>query len=75
MQGFVHGPVSGTSSTAQQSGVIVMLSPGQVIAGSEPPAPVLAALRLHFIPEPRFVLLLGSGIAGLVVIGRHRMRK
>ena len=32
-------------------------------------------LTLHFIPEPGMLLLLGSGVAGLVLLGRHRMRK
>jgi hypothetical protein len=29
---------------------------------------------LHFIPEPGLLLLLGSGVAGLVLLGRSRMR-
>jgi hypothetical protein len=35
---------------------------------------LLGILKLHFLPEPGLVLLIGSGVAGLLVIGRHRMR-
>jgi hypothetical protein len=30
---------------------------------------------VHFIPEPGMLILLGAGVAGLVVMGRRRMRK
>jgi hypothetical protein len=77
-QGFVHGPVSLTSSTAKGSGVIQIVTPTSVTTSLSPPnnfLPVFGIIRLHFIPEPGLILLLGSGIAGLVVLGRHRMRK
>jgi hypothetical protein len=77
-QGFVHGPVSLTSSTAKASGVIQVVTPVAVTTSLAPPnnfLPVFGIIRLHFIPEPGLILLLGSGIAGLVVLGRHRMRK
>jgi hypothetical protein len=78
VQGFVHGPVSLTSSTAKASGVIQIVTPTEVTTSLAPPnnfLPVFGVIRLHFIPEPGLILLLGSGVAGLVVIGRHRMRK
>jgi hypothetical protein len=77
-QGFVHGPVSLTSSTAKGSGVVQIVTPTAVTTSLAPPnnfLPVFGIIRLHFIPEPGLILLLGSGIAGLVVLGRHRMRK
>ena len=77
-QGFVHGPASLTSSTAKGSGVIQVVTPVAVTTSLAPPnnfLPVFGIIRLHFIPEPGLILLLGSGIAGLVVLGRHRMRK
>jgi hypothetical protein len=78
-QGFAHGPASGTSSTATStgSGVIQVVTPVSVTTTLPPPSDMLALLgilKLHFLPEPGLILLLGSGVAGLVVIGRHRMR-
>jgi len=35
--------------------------------------PVIADMTLDFVPEPSTALLLGSGIAGLVVLGRRRL--
>jgi hypothetical protein len=36
---------------------------------------LFSTLKVHFIPEPGMLFLLGSGVAGLVVLGRRRMRK
>jgi hypothetical protein len=78
LQGFVHGPASGTSSTAAISGVLQIVTP--VLIETNLGAPdtwqaVWADVRLHFIPEPGLLLLLGSGVAGLLMLGRSRMRK
>ncbi len=76
-RGFVHGPVSGTSNTATGSGVIQVVTPVRVTTSMNPPNNVLAVLgilRLHLIPEPGLILLLGSGVAGLVLLGRSRYR-
>ncbi len=79
VQGFVHGPASATSSTATSlgSGVVQVVTPIRVTTTLLPPSDVLALLgilKLHFLPEPGLVLLIGSGVAGLLVIGRSRMR-
>ena len=79
VQGFVHGPASATSNTASSvgSGVVQVVTPVRVTTTLLPPSDVLALLgilKLHFLPEPGLVLLIGSGVAGLMVIGRHRMR-
>jgi hypothetical protein len=77
--GFVHGPASLTSSTANASGsgVVQVVTPIRVETSLPPPSDVLALLgilKVHFVPEPGLLLLIGSGVAGLLVIGRHRMR-
>jgi len=36
--------------------------------------PAFGILSLHFVPEPGTLMLLGSGIAGLVAFGRSRVR-
>ena len=43
--------------------------------GSTSNTSLFATLRIHFIPEPGLLLMLGSGIVGLAVIGRHRARR
>lgn len=77
--GFVHDANSGTSSTAANSGIIQLISPMQVITdgvpGENEKLQLFGTLTIHFIPEPGVLLLLGSGVVGLVLIGRHRMRK
>jgi hypothetical protein len=78
LQGFVHGPASNTTSTALISGVIQLVTPVLVETNLGQPdtwQAVWAQITLHFIPEPGLLLLLGSGVAGLLMLGRHRMRK
>jgi hypothetical protein len=77
IQGFKHGPASGTSSTAAGSGVIQWVTPSRVITTEDPPdekVAVFGILTIHFIPEPGMLLLLASGVGGLVLLGRSRMR-
>lgn len=77
--GFAHDPSSGTTSTAQPSGVVQLISPMQIVtnltSGSNAKLSLFSTLRLHFIPEPGMLILLGSGVAGLVLLGRRRLRK
>jgi hypothetical protein len=74
LTGEAHGPGSQTSSTAQASGFVRLVTP--VFVSTNIPAsavvPVFAFIDLHFVPEPGTLLLLSSGIAGLVLFGRSR---
>ena len=73
--GFQHGPASGTSSTAQASGVVQLVTVTHAftsLTSAFPEIPVFAVLTLHFVPEPGTLLLVGSGVAGLVLISRRR---
>jgi len=72
--GFAHGPASSTSSTAAASGSLQLVTP-VTISTSIAASTVVAAfgvMTLHFVPEPGTLLLLASGIAGLVLYGRTR---
>ncbi len=77
--GFAHGPGSLTSSTALPSGVVKFVTPLQVstnlTTGSNEVLSLFGSLKLHFVPEPGMLLLLGSGVVGLALLGRHRMKK
>jgi hypothetical protein len=77
-KGWAHAPASTTSSTAQPSGVVQLVTPGQIETnlplGSSDQMAVRVILVLHFIPEPGLLLLLGSGVVGLAVLGRRRLR-
>jgi len=76
--GFAHGPASGTTSTAQPSGVVQLVTPNQVrtnlALGSSEKVAVFGELLVRFIPEPGLLVLLGSGVAGLLLLGRNRIR-
>jgi hypothetical protein len=86
-RGFAHGPGSGTTSTAQIGGMLQMVTPMQVRWDTwygYPGVPWLhqryvyggfGVLTIRFIPEPGVGLLLATGIAGLVAIGRRRIRR
>ena len=79
LKGFAHDPASGTTNTATPSGVVQLVTPSQVETnlplGSNDKVAGGQTLRIHFIPEPGLLLLLGSGVAGLALLGRKRLRK
>ena len=78
-QGFVHGAASADSSTAANSGVIQLIAPQSVttygILGNSTKLSLFMTMTLHFIPEPGLLLLLGSGVVGLGLLGRSRMKR
>jgi len=71
------GGATPASNTAQASGVVSLVTPVFVSTniGASAVVPVFGLLQLHFVPEPGTLVLLGSGIAGLVSYGRTRTRK
>jgi hypothetical protein len=73
--GFAHGPASLTSSTAQPSGALQLVTVSKVftsLTGAFPEMPLTGILTLHFVPEPGTLLLLGLGVAALAAHGRRK---
>ena len=78
-QGWAHAPVSTTTSTVQPSGMVQLVTPTQVVTtsplGSNDKKGSFVIAVIRFIPEPGLLVLLGSGVAGLALVGRRRMRR
>ncbi|MBW2269135.1 MAG: PEP-CTERM sorting domain-containing protein [Deltaproteobacteria bacterium] len=78
-KGFAHDPASGTTNTADIGGVVQLVTGAQILstlpAGSNQKIGTGVQLLVRFIPEPGMLLLIGSGAAGLALLGRKRMRK
>ena len=56
-------------------GVITLVAPAGLMSTLGGPFPLFVSMSLTFVPEPGTLLLLGSGIAGLAIIGRKRMQR
>lgn len=77
--GFAHGPASLTSSTAQTSGVLQVVTANHTttvgVPGNSDISGQFTRMLVHFVPEPGLLLLLGSGAVGIALLGRSRIRK
>jgi hypothetical protein len=66
--------LNGTSGVNQ----VTLVTPVHIDAGmvtGEPAQPGMALKVFRFVPEPGTMLLLGSAVAGLLVVGRKRMKR
>jgi hypothetical protein len=70
------GGVAPASNTGAPSGTLTLVTPIFISTniGASAIVPAFSILSLHFVPEPGTLMLLGSGIAGLVAFGRSRAR-
>jgi hypothetical protein len=75
--GFAHGPASITSSTANISGVVQLVTPAKIMTtlGTGTIWPVLGTLTIHFVPEPGPLLLFGAGVIALGIARRRRAKQ
>ena len=81
LMGFSHGPASG-SGTNLTSGLLQIVTASTTVTVGIPTgtAPnsrsnIFTTITLHVIPEPGLLLMLGTGVAGLALLGARRMRR
>jgi hypothetical protein len=78
-KGFAHGPLSNTTSTGANSGVLQVVTTNHTstvgVPGNSDISGQFSRILVHFIPEPGLLLLLGSGTLGMALLGRKRIRK
>ena len=75
--GFIHGPLSNTVTLSEPGGVMQLVTPIRVTTSYHLPADQLALfgrLTIEFVPEPSGPLLLASGLAVLLLLGRRRIQ-
>ncbi len=60
--------------TAGGQGQVTLVAPGGLMSTLGGPFPLFVSMTLNFVPEPGGLLLMGSGIATLVLLGSRRMR-
>lgn len=74
VMGYGHGPASQTSSTANPSGVIQLVTPIFIrtnLGADFGVVPAFGILNLHFVPEPTSLVLIGAGLAITAALGRR----
>jgi hypothetical protein len=76
--GFAHGPASLTSSTAQPSGALQLVTVTKIYTNfyqAFPEFPLIGVLSLHFVPEPGTLVLLATGVTVFSLYGRGKRRR
>jgi hypothetical protein len=76
--GFLHGPLSATSSAATTSGVLQLVSPTRIDYIGFPglsQGALMSRLTIHLVPEPGIGVSLLCGVAVLCLLGGRRIRR
>jgi hypothetical protein len=77
-KGFAHGPLSGTTSTAEPGGVLQLVTPvriGTSIPGDGQFIAMFGVLTLTVVPEPEVGVLLASGMLLIAAARRAAARR
>jgi hypothetical protein len=75
-QGATTAKVTGSNSlTAGGGGTVVLVSALNVLTNIAGQFAAFTIVTLNYAPEPGTLLLLGSGVIGLAVLGRRKLQK
>ncbi len=72
--GALHQTTGYDNRTPGGNGTIKLVAPGGLMSTLGGNLPLFVSMTLNFVPEPGTLLLLGSGIAGLAILGRKKQR-
>jgi len=79
LMGYARGPAGMPSTAGLPGGVVQFVSANQVTAlgvpGSNDISGQFLIHRLHFVPEPGALVLLGGGALTMLVLGQRRARR
>lgn len=78
VDGITNIALAGSTSFGPNPQQVTLVSPVHINASTvtgRPPIPGVAVQVLRYVPEPGTMLLLGSAVAGLLVVGRKRMKR
>jgi hypothetical protein len=72
--GFAHGAGSVTGSTGVPGGMLQLVTPIRITSNQGGQLAAFGRLRLRFLPEPGWLVLLAAGLAGLGLLASARPR-
>jgi hypothetical protein len=70
--GVTQTAMGSNGLTAGGGGTLVLVAPTKVMTNITAPLAAFSTLTLNYVPEPGSLLLLGTAIASLMVLGRRR---
>jgi hypothetical protein len=74
-QGATTAKVTGSNGLVNGNGTVVMVAALNVLTNIAGQFAAFSVMTLNYAPEPGTLLLLGSGVLGLAVLGRRNLKK